>query len=68
MIYEVVITDQAESDLREIYEYIAYELLSPEKAAGQLERLEEHIIGLEKYQEKFRPYEKNRGLEMMINL
>ena len=39
-------TEQADCDLRGIYEYIAFELLSPWNAAGQLERLEECIIGL----------------------
>lgn len=69
MIYEVITTDQAEADLRGIYEYIAFELLSPDNAAGQLERLEEHIIELEEFPEKFRPYEKepwhSRGLRVM---
>lgn len=69
MIYEVTTTDQADADLRGIYEYIAFELLSPDNAAGQLERLEEHMIGLEEYPEKFRPYEKepwhSRGLRVM---
>ena len=58
MIYEVITTDQTDADLRGIYEYIAFELLSPDNAAGQLERLEEHITGLEVFSEKFRPYEK----------
>lgn len=58
MIYEVITTNQADADLRGIYEYIAFELPSPDNATGQLERLEEHIIGLEEFQEKFRPYEK----------
>lgn len=48
MIYEVEISAQAESDLRGIYEYIAYELQSPESAASQLNRLEQGIVGLEK--------------------
>lgn len=69
MIYEVINTDQADTDLRGIYEYIAFELLSPDHAAGQLERLEEHIVGLEKFPEKFRHYEKepwrSRGLRVM---
>ena len=52
MTYEVITTDQADADLRGIYEYIAFELLSPDNAAGQLERLEEHIIGLEEFPEK----------------
>ena len=33
MIYEVITTDQADSDLRGIYEYIAFGLLSPDNAA-----------------------------------
>lgn len=69
MIYEVITTDQADADLRGIYEYIAFELLSPDNAAGQLERLEEHIVGLEKFPKKFRHYEKepwrSRGLRVM---
>ena len=58
MVYEVTTTDQSDSDLRGIYEYIAFELLSPENAAGQLDRLEENIIGLETFPERFRAYEK----------
>jgi toxin ParE1/3/4 len=44
-------------------------LLSPDNAAGQLDRLEEHIIGLENFPEKFRAYGKepwhSRGLRVM---
>lgn len=69
MIYEVITTDQADADLRGIYEYIAFELLSQDNAAGQLDRLEEHIIGLEEFPEKFRRYDKepwhSRGLRVM---
>lgn len=36
MIYEIVLSRQADSDLRGIYEYIAFELLAPENAEGQL--------------------------------
>ena len=41
MIYEVEVSEQADSDLRGIFEYIAFELQSPENASGQLDRLEE---------------------------
>lgn len=34
MIYAIRVTDQAEHDIRNIYEYIAYELQSPEDADG----------------------------------
>jgi toxin ParE1/3/4 len=33
MIYDVTISEQADADLRSVYEYIAFELLSPEHAA-----------------------------------
>ncbi|MCM1278584.1 MAG: type II toxin-antitoxin system RelE/ParE family toxin [Robinsoniella sp.] len=69
MIYEVAITEQADADLRGIYEYIAFELQSLENAAGLLDRLERHIIGLENFPEKFRQYEKEpwkaKGLRVM---
>lgn len=69
MIYEVITTDRADADLRSIYEYIAFELLSSDHAAGQIGRLEEHIVGLEEFPEKFRLYEKepwrSRGLRVM---
>ena len=47
MIYEVEVSEQADSDLRGIFEYIAFELQSPENAIGQLDRLEEQILSLE---------------------
>lgn len=69
MMYEVTTTKQADSDLREIYEYIAFELLSPENAAGQLDRLEQGMLKLEAFPEKFGVYEKEpwhgRGLRVM---
>ena len=69
MIYEVIITDQANVDLRGIYEYITFELLSPDNAAGQLDGLEEHILGLEEFPEKYRLYGNepwhSRGLRVM---
>ena len=43
MIYDIVISDQAEIDLREIFEYIAFELQAPENASGQLDRLEAYL-------------------------
>ena len=69
MIYEIIVTDQADADLRGVFEYIAFELLSPENAAGQLERLENRILNLEEYPEQFKLYEKepwhSRGLRVM---
>lgn len=69
MNYEVIISEQADVDLRKIYEYIAFELLSPDNAAGLLDRLERQITGLERFPERFRLYEKepwhSRGLRVM---
>lgn len=69
MIYEVTTTEQADADLRGVYEYIAFELLAPENAARQLDRLEEHIISLEQFPDKFRQYQKepwySRGMRVM---
>ena len=39
MSWNVVYTAGARRDLRGIYEYIAYELLAPEAAAGQTQRI-----------------------------
>lgn len=69
MIYDVQISIQAESDLRSIFEYIAFELQSVQNAAGQLSRLEESINSLDQMPERFRRYDKepwrSRGLRVM---
>lgn len=38
MIYQIQVTNYAESDLRNIYEYIAFTLLEPATAVEQLDR------------------------------
>lgn len=58
MKYDVILTKQAEDDLRGIFEYIAFELLAPENAIGQLERIEDKVLSLSDYPEKFRLYER----------
>ena len=69
MIYEVEVSEQADSDLREIFEYIAFELQSPQNASGQLDRLEEQILSLDTMPERYRKYEKepwkSRGLRVL---
>ena len=69
MIYEVELSEQADSDLRGIFEYIAFELQSPENAIGQLDRLEEQILSLDTMPERYRKYEKEpwktRGLRVL---
>ena len=69
MIYEVEVSEQADRDLREIFEYIAFELQSPENAIGQLNRLEEQILSLDAMPKRYRKYEKepwkSRGFRVL---
>jgi len=69
MIFEIIITDHAEADLRSILYYIAFDLKSPENAEGQLHRLEEAILSFESMPERFREYDrdpwKSRRLHIM---
>ena len=69
MIFNVVTSMQAEEDLRGIFEYIAFELLSPENAGKQLERLEKQILSLNEMPERFPRYGKepwhSRGLRFV---
>lgn len=69
MNYEISMTPQAKTDLRGIYEYIAFDLRSPQNAAGQLNRLEESISALDQMPERFRVYDKEpwkkRNLRIM---
>lgn len=68
MMFDVQISEQAEMDLRGIFEYIVFDLLAPENAAGQLERLEDAISKLNNMPDKHRRYERepwcSRGLRV----
>ena len=68
LIYEVEVSEQADSDLRGIFEYIAFELQSPKNARGQ-QRLEEHILSLDTMPERYQKYKKepwkSRGLHVL---
>ena len=57
MSYTIKITAQAESDLRDIFSYITFELESHINAVGQLERLEAEISSLSELPERYRRYE-----------
>lgn len=57
MKYKVVITEQANIDLREIFEYIAFTLLETEIAAGQLDRIEEAMYNLSEMPYRFKKIE-----------
>lgn len=69
MKYKIILTEQADTDLRCIYEYIAFTLLEPVIASGQLDRIEKGILSLDEMPERFRMFEKepwrSRGLRQM---
>ena len=69
MIYDVQITEEAERDLRCIFEYICNELCEPGTAGNLLNRMEERILSLEQLPYRYRRHDKepwkSRGLRMM---
>ena len=69
MKYQIEISDQADADLRGIFEYIAVSLRSVQNASGQLDRLEQAILSLETMPERYRAYAREpwhgRGLRVM---
>ena len=69
MIFKVEVSEQAEVDLRRIFEYIAFELQSPDNADRQLARLEKQILSLEEMPERHHRYGKepwhSRGLRFV---
>ena len=57
MIYQIKISKQANLDLRDIYEYITFTLLSPENAKKLLNTLEDKIQSLENFPKRFNLYQ-----------
>ncbi len=57
MSWSVKYSDRARQDLRGIYEYIAYELLAPETAAGQAARIMKEIRSLEEMPMRYRLFD-----------
>lgn len=57
MIFNVAYSSEARQDLRDIYEYIAYELLEPDTAAGQTNRIMKAARSLEQMPMRHRLYE-----------
>ena len=52
MIYSIVLTPQAKTDLGEIFRYIAVELQSMQNAERQLTRLQDAIASLDQMRER----------------
>ena len=68
-LYNVEITDEALSDMDEIYYYIAVQLQAPENALGQYNRIAENILLLNTMPERYpiieSEPEKARGVRFM---
>ena len=64
--WNILLTDQAESNLREIYEYIAFTLLEPGTAAKLIQRIQAKISKLSVSPQSYAVYPKepwkSRGL------
>lgn len=52
--YRVEITREALRDMEDIYNYIAIDLLAPENAMGQYNRIANEILTLDTFPERFR--------------
>ena len=69
MKYKIILTIQADTDLRSIYEYTAFTFFEPETAARQIDRIEKGILSPDEMPERFRAFEKepwySRGLRQM---
>ena len=68
--YKVHITEEALSDMAEIYEYLAEELLAPGAAMGQYDRIADAILTLDQMPERIKIMEtepeRTRGLRKLI--
>lgn len=52
--YKIEITKEALQDMEDIYNYIALELLSPENAMGQYNRIADKILTLDTFPQRYR--------------
>ena len=60
--YNVKVTDAALADMEEIYNYIAFTLLSPANAIAQYDRIAEAILSLNEFcRKRVRKFKKNAG-------
>lgn len=70
MTYNVVISEKAKTDLIEIYNYIAYNMLSPINGKNQLQRIKNNIVNLNEMPKRFPlyPHEPwcNKGIRYMV--
>ena len=64
--YKVEITREALRDMEDIYDYIAIDLLSPENAMGQYNRIANEILTLDTFPERFRIMESEPEKKMEL--
>ena len=64
--YKVEITREALQDMEYIYNYIAIDLLSPENAMGQYNRIADEILTLDTFPERFRLMESEPEKRMRL--
>ena len=57
--YNVQITPQAQQQMKEIVDYISYELCAPDAAAHLLDKLEKNIMSLSDFPDRFSVIEEN---------
>lgn len=69
MSWTVKYTNQAREDIKVIYEYIAFELLVPDTATVQIQRIFKIVRGLDEMPMRFKFYEdepwKSKGLRFV---
>lgn len=64
--YKIEITREALQDMEDIYNYIAIDLLSPENAMNQYNRIAEEILKLDFFPERFRIMESEPEKKMEL--
>jgi len=69
MSFNIIYTKQAESDLRDVYEYISLKLLRPETAKKQVKQIMDAIDSLDEMPLRYQLYKndpwKSRGLRVL---
>ena len=68
MIYQVILSDAANRDLRNIFEYIFYELKAPQSASGMLDKLEKAVLSLEEIPNRHKVIEREPWLSRKVRL
>ncbi len=68
MIYQVILSDAANRDLRNIFEYIHYELKAPQAASGILDKFEQAVLSLEEMPNRHKVIEREPWLSRKVRL